>query len=186
MIGKKNIVFGFLYLVLTASLGPYMVLQLNSVEQATNAKHEALSRLEQFSANNFEENLQPMSADQIAKANTAALLALSKQLNAEDPIDAIKGGPHTHGNLESLLNIAVGVVLSLLVIPALFKQIISWMFIVGAVMHSGMLYLTVVFHIGWAGTLLGTGIGPVLILLGLLLAGIASIKGLKPASTVLS
>ncbi len=25
MIGKKNIVFGFLYLVLTAALGPYMV-----------------------------------------------------------------------------------------------------------------------------------------------------------------
>lgn len=179
MIGKKNIVFGFLYLVFTASLGPFMVTQFDAVQLAQQEKQAALGRLEQLSANNFEEDLEAMSAEQIAKANTNALLALNKQLNARAPIDAIKGGPHTHGNLESLLNIVVGVVLGLLAIPVLFKQIISWMFIAGALLHSGMLYLAIVFQQGWAGTLLNTGIGPALILLGLLLAGIASIIGLK-------
>ena len=179
MIGKKNIVFGFLYLVCTAALGPFMVTQFDTVEQAQQEKQAAFSRLEQFSANNFEENLEAMSADQIARANSGALLALNKQLNARAPIDAIKGGPHTHGNLESLLNIAVGLVLGLLAIPVLFKQIISWVFIAGALLHSGMLYLAIVFHQAWAGTLLNTGIGPALILIGLLLAGIASIMGLK-------
>ncbi len=179
MIGKKNIVFGFLYLVCTASLGPFMVTQFDAVEQAQMEKQAAFTRLEQFSANNFEEDLEAMSAEQIARANTAALLALNQQFNARAPIDAIKGGPHTHGNLESLLNIVVGVVLGLLTVSALFKQIISWVFIAGAILHSGMLYLAVVFQQGWAGTVLNTGIGPALVLLGLLLAGIASIIGLK-------
>lgn len=179
MIGKKNIVFGFLYLVCTAALGPFMLTQFGAAAQAQEEKQIAFSRLEQFSANNFEENLETMSGDQIAKANSAALLALNKQLNARAPIDAIKGGPHTHGNLESLLNIVVGVVLGLLAISALFKQIISWVFIAGALLHSGMLYLAIVFQQGWAGAVLNTGIGPALILLGLLLAGIASIIGLK-------
>lgn len=179
MIGKKNIVFGFLYLVLTAALGPYMVTQFDTVQQAQSEKQQALGRLEQFAANNFEEDLSPMSAEQIAKANTQAVLALNKQLNARAPIDAIKGGPHAHGNLEALLNVVVGVVLGLLTVSVLFKQIISWIFIAGTLLHSGMLYLAVVFNFGWAGTVLGTGIGPALILLGLLLAGIASFMGLK-------
>lgn len=179
MIGKKNIVFGLLYLVLTAALGPYMVTQFDAVQQAQSEKQQALGRLEQFAANNFEEDLAPMSAEQIAKANTQAMLALNKQLNARAPIDAIKGGPHAHGNLEALLNVVVGLVLGLLAVSVLFKQIISWIFIAGTLLHSGMLYLAVVFNFGWAGTVLGTGIGPALILLGLLLAGVASFMGLK-------
>lgn len=182
MIGKKNIVFGFLYLVTTAALGPFMITQFDAVEQARQEKQTAFSRMEQFSANNFEENLETMSADQIARANSGALLALNKLLNSHAPIDAIKSGPHAHGNLESLLNIVVGVVLGLLAVPALFKQIISWTFIAGALLHSGMLYLSIVFQQAWAGTLLNTGIGPALILIGLLLAGIASIMGLKNSS----
>lgn len=179
MIGKKNIVFGFLYLVLTAALGPYMVTQFDIVQQAQQEKQQALGRLEQLQANNFEEDLEALSAEQIAKANTAAALALNKQVNARAPIDAIKAGPHTHGNLEALLNIVVGIVLGLLVIAPLFKQVISWVFILGALLHSGMLYLSVVFNQGWAGAVLNTGIGPALVLLGLLLMGIASVIGLK-------
>ncbi|MEW6353196.1 MAG: hypothetical protein AB1469_02700 [Pseudomonadota bacterium] len=180
MVGKKNVVFGFLFLVFTAALGPYMVLQLGTVQKAEQDKQTALSRLEQLSANNFEENLEPLSADQIAKANTGALLTIGQLLNAQGVINAIKSGPHTHGNLESLLNIVVGIVLGMLTIPALFKQIISWAFIAGTVLHSGMLYFAVMFNQGWAWKILGTGIGPILILLGLLLAGVASYMGLRP------
>jgi hypothetical protein len=179
MIGKKNVVFGFLYLVLTAALGPYMVIQGEGLERFQDSKQQALSGLQQLEASNFEKNLEPLGAEQIAKTNTRALLALNDYLNAEAPIDAIKGGPHAHGNLEALLNIALGVVLCFVAAAYWFKQLVSWMFIAGTLLHSGMLYLAVVFHLGWAGVVLGTGIGPILILTGLALAGIAAAAGFQ-------
>lgn len=183
MIGKKNIVFGFIYLVFTAALGPVMILNYSGdVAVAEAAKQQKLGALQVAASNGFEVDLEPMSAEQIAKANTAALLALSANLNSEAPIDAIKGGPHTHGNLEALLNIVVGVVLCFLAVPLLFKQIISWVFIIGALGHSGLLYLAVALGLPWAQALLISPvgyIGPSLILLGLLLAGIAAAMGYK-------
>lgn len=183
MIGKKNIVFGFIYLVFTAALGPVMILNYSGdVAVAEAAKQQKLGALQVAASNGFEVDLEPMSAEQIAKANTAALLALSANLNSEAPIDAIKGGPHTHGNLEALLNIVVGLVLGFLAVPLLFKQIISWTFIVGALGHSGLLYLAVALGLPWAQALLISPvgyIGPSLILLGLLLTGIAAALGYK-------
>jgi len=180
MIGKKNVVFGFLFLVITASLGPYMILNyMPGVGEAQAKKQESVGRLQNLKMNNFEEDLEPLSADQIAKANTEGLLALNTLINAEQPIDIIKGGPHAHGNLESLLNIAVGVVLCFIALPALFKQIISWVFIVGTLLHSGMSFMVALYQSGWANTILNTGIGPALILLGLLLTGIAAAIGFK-------
>ncbi|MGD8577627.1 MAG: hypothetical protein PVG13_11095 [Thiohalophilus sp.] len=179
MIGKKNIVFGFIYLVFTAALGPVMVGMYDDFGAAALEKQAAVGRLQQLKTNNFEEMLEPLDGKQIAMANTGGILAINKMNNIEMSIDAIKGGPHTHGNLESLLNIAVGVVLSFLAINVLFKQVISWVFILGALLHSGMLYLNRVFEIGWAGWLLETGAGPVLILAGLALMGIATAMGFK-------
>lgn len=183
MIGKKNIVFGFIYLVFTAALGPVMILNYSGdVAVAEAAKQQKLGALQVAASNGFEVDLEPMSAEQIAKANTAALLALSANLNSEAPIDAIKGGPHTHGNLEALLNIVVGLVLAFLAVPLLFKQVISWVFIVGALGHSGLLYLAVALGLPWAQALLVSPvgyIGPSLILLGLLLMGIAAAMGYK-------
>ena len=181
MIGKKNIVFGFLYLVLTAALGPLMVTQLGTAEKAQTDKQAIFSDLELLASSGFEDQktLEKMSGEDIAKTNSNALLALNKQLNARAPIDAIKGGPHTHGNLESVLNIVVGLVLCFIALKPLYKQIISWTFIAGAILHSGMLYLVVVFQQAWAGQILNTGIGPILILIGLLLAGLASAFGLR-------
>ncbi len=182
MIGKKNIVFGLLFLVLTAGLGPYMVIQLfPAVGEAQSAKQTAMSNIELMASNNFEKDLEPMSAEQIARANTTGLLALNQQLNAVAPIDAVKGGPHAHGNLESLLNITIGVVLCFVAVSTAFKQLISWLFILGTVLHSGLLYLVTVFSLPWAGQLLGFGIGPIMILLGLLLAGIAVAIGFRGA-----
>ena len=181
MIGKKNIVFGFLYLVLTAALGPVMILQyMPAVGTAEAQKQERLGFLQTASADNFEVNLEPMQPVDIAKANTAGLLALSNRLNRQAPIDDIKGGPHAHGNLEALLNIAVGIVLLFIAVPRAFKQTISWIFIAGTLFHSGLLYLAVGLGLPWAGALLGTlvgYIGPILILLGLALAGVAAALG---------
>ncbi len=177
MIGKKNIVFGFLYLVLTASLGPYMIVKLfPDVGKAAAVKQVAVGRLQALQQNNFEEELEPLKAGQIARANTAGILALNKVYNAEQPIDDVKGGPHAHGNLEALLNIAAGLVLCFIAVATVFKQIISWLFIAGAIFHSGMLYLRM-FGFEWAGTLLQ--IGPFLVLLALLLMGIAALMGFR-------
>ncbi len=181
MIGKKNIVFGFIYLVFTAALGPVMILNYFG-DVAEAAKQQKLGALQVAEANGFEVDLEPMSAEQIAKANTAALLALSANLNSKAPVDAIKSGPHTHGNLEALLNIVVGLVLGFLAVPLLFKQVISWVFILGALGHSGLLYLAVALSLPWAQALLVSPvgyIGPSLILLGLLLTGIAAAIGYK-------
>jgi len=177
MIGKKNIVFGFLYLVLTASLGPYMVVKmLPDVGVAQSEKQAKLGRLQDLKINQFEENLEKLNAEQIAQANTDGILAMNKLMNSRMPLDGVKGGPHAHGNLEALLNIVAGVVLCFIAVSSLFKQIISWVFILGAVLHSGMLFML---NLGqaWALTLLP--IGPWLVLLGLLLIGVAAFIGFK-------
>ncbi|MGD8619791.1 MAG: hypothetical protein PVH54_11475 [Gammaproteobacteria bacterium] len=180
MIGKKNVVFGFLYLVLTAALGPYMVKAVfPEVEKAGTARQEQMSALQLLTTSGFEQDLEPMTADQIARTNSGALLALNAALNAEEPLDAIKGGPHAHGNLEALLNIAAGIVLGLLAVGPLFKQLISWLFLLGALLHSGSLYMVIVFHAAWAQPILASGIGPILLLVALLLMGIAAAIGYR-------
>ena len=71
MIGKKNVVFGFLFLVVTAALGPYMILtQVPGVGDAQAKKQENVGRLQSLKANEFEEELEPLTAEAIAKANT--------------------------------------------------------------------------------------------------------------------
>lgn len=181
MIGRKNIIFGFLYLVLTAALGPYMVYEvIPGVGEAGAAKQQSMSELQLMASNDFEQDLEPMDADAIARSNTQALLDLNRMLQSEAQLDEIKGGPHTHGNLESVLNILAGLTLLFLTVPAWWKQAISWAFILGALLHSGTLYLGVIFGQGWALQVLNTGIGPLLVLLGLLLTGVAAAVGLRP------
>ncbi len=176
MIGQKNIAFGFIYLVFTASLGIVMVDKYEDFGKAAQEKQASVGRLQALKGNGFEEELEPLTAMQIAKANTAGILGINKLNNTEAEIDAIKGGPHAHGNLESVLNIVAGLTLCFISAAVWLKQLISWLFIIGAVMHSGMLYLRTMFDMAWANTLLETGIGPVAVLLGLLLIGIVSIK----------
>jgi len=172
MIGKKNIVFGFIYLVFTASLGLVMVDKYGAYNEAVSLKQQTVGRLQQLKSEDFEEDLEVLSAEQIAKANTDGILSINQLINAEAAIDIIKGGAHAHGNLEALLNITVGVVLCFIVASPLVKQLISWVFIIGTLLHSGMLYLGRVFFMPWAETVLSTGIGPGLLLLGLLGMGI--------------
>lgn len=182
MEGKNNIVFGFLFLVLTASLGPYMVVELlPSVEEATIKKQEHLTALQLAVSSEFEnaETLEDMTVEEIAKGNSQAIMAINTSLNARLTVNTIKGGPHAHGNLEAILNILVGILLGLLSLPSLYKKILSVIFIAGTVMHAGMAFLGV-FGFAWAGTLLGTGIGPVLILAGLFFMSIATFFGYKP------
>ena len=182
MIGKKNIVFGFLLLVCTASLGPLMVFMYEDWGAANGEKQQVVGKLQELNASNFEEDpdtLEELTAKQLAIANAKSIIAMNKVGANEFGIDYIKGGPHAHGNLESLLNIAVGIVLCFIAAPRLWKQIVSWMFIIGAVMHGGLMIFERVFSMPWAATLVQTGIGPVLILLGLLSMGVLAFIGFK-------
>lgn len=180
MIGKKNVVFGFLWLVVTAALGPYMVFKyVPGVAEAGAVKQEKVGRLQQLQENNFEEDLQALPAEALAKANTDGLLALNLLYNAQAPINAIKSGPHAHGNLEALLNIAAGIALCFIAVAPLFKQVISWLFILGALLHSGLLYLVVALEQSWVVPIMNLGIGPVLVLAALLTIGVAAFMGFK-------
>lgn len=181
MIGKKNIVFGFFFLVLTAALGPLMILKyIPAARTAAAVKQQKIQALQLAQENGFTVDLEKMKPEQIARADADALLALSAQLDAQAPVDSIKNGPHAHGNLEALLNIAVGIFIAFLAVPAGFKQTISWFFLLGALGHSGLLYLADALKLPWAENLLGSWfayIGPILLLIGLFLAGIAAAIG---------
>lgn len=181
MVGKKNIVFGFLFLATTAALGPLMVFMYTTWGEANAEKQQVVGRLQQLKAGDYAEDpetLEELSPRQLAEANSEAILAMNKVAANEFAIDYIKGGPHAHGNLESVLNILVGLVLCFIAAPRVWKQAVSWIFIVGSLMHSGLLYLERVFDLAWAGTLLNTGIGPALILIGLVMTGGLAFVGL--------
>ncbi len=182
--GKLNIVFGSLYLVVTAALGPYMVTRLlPQVDEAAKARQQALSQLQLAAQGGYEnqETLEPMSDGEIARMVANALLRLNAWLNSRGQVDAVKGGAHAHGNLEALLNIAAGLVLLFMgSAPGWYRAATALAFVSGALLHSGALYLGTVFAKGWALALLGTGIGPLLVLLGLLLLGIGAALWLRP------
>jgi hypothetical protein len=178
MIGKKNIVFGFLYLVLTAALGPYMVtIHFGTYLESLSEQQQVMSELAQVRAAGYEKDLRPLSAQELARLNSEAILAMNRAENARSPIAATRA-PHAHGNLEALLNVAAGLVLSFLAVNIWLKQAISWIFMLGAVLHSGMLYLRA-FDVPWAGMVLESGIGPILVLSGLSLIGIVCAFGLR-------
>ena len=182
MVGKKNVVFGFLFLATTAALGPLMVLKYEDWGVANADKQQVVGKLQQLESGDFAEDpetLEELSAKQLAISNAEAILAMNKVGANEFEIDFIKGGPHAHGNLEALLNIVVGIALCFIAAPLRLKQVVSLMFVMGALLHSGLLLLERVFMLSWANTLLSTGVGPVLILLGLVMMGVMAAKGFR-------
>ena len=64
-----------------------------------------------------------------------------------------------------------------IVAPYWLKQTISWIFIVGTILHSGMLTLRMVFGVDWAAYFLSGppgAIGRGLTLIGLVLLGVTA------------
>jgi hypothetical protein len=180
MIGKKNIVFGFIYLAITAAVGGVMILGHFDARSAAEAnKRVQLGVLQQIVVDDYEVNLEQITPLELAKTNSQAILAISNRINAQKPINTLRSGAHTHGTADALLNIAAGFLLLFLAAPLWLKQAISWMFISGAVLHSGMLFLVSVLGQSWATLLLNGppgAIGRGLTLAGLVLAGIAAAK----------
>jgi len=176
MIGKKNIIFGFLYLVATAALGPYMIVNgVSDIEKAYLDKQSPVQRLQDLKTNNYEEELEPVNADTIAKANLDGIMAINNILNLQNPQGFMRS-VHAHGNLEAVLNILAGLALCFIGVAKIFKQVISWLFIAGAIFHSGMLYLAA-FGQSWA--FMPLQVGPWIVLAALLLIGIAAIMDFR-------
>ena len=111
--------------------------------------------------------------DKLDESTARAVIAISEIQKASN-INGV--GAHSHGNLEALLNIVAGFVLLSLVIPQSFKSLLSILFLAGAIFHSGMLYIGMVFGVYGAFKL--TVIGAIALLAGLALMGVASIMGL--------
>lgn len=95
--GKKNVVFGFTYLIFTLLLGIFLSYKLRSD--------------------------QPFAKEPFAFPRV------------------IMRAAHAHGNLESIINIIIGLIVDRLRVTDTLKKTISLLAIFGAVMHSGMLYI---------------------------------------------
>jgi len=171
MSGKINIVFGFFYLALTAVLGPaFLVPQLGERGVVMKQAGQAMAEVQAAAVAPQTQT----SGAELAQKNAAALPAIWNALKAQQTAGK---GAHAHGNLEALLNIVVGFILLSLAIPNAFKRLITLLFLVGAVFHSGMLYLGSVFGVGFAFKFLL--IGEVGLIGGLVLMGVAAIMGIK-------
>ncbi|MBI5236763.1 MAG: hypothetical protein HY886_11035 [Deltaproteobacteria bacterium] len=162
MSGKINIVFGFFYLAFTAVLGPaFLVPQFGARGAAMAKAGEAVTAAQTTDAS---------SAQKTAVALSSLMDALkAQQINGK--------GAHSHGNLEALLNIVAGFILLSLAIPGAFKKLLTLMFIVGALFHSGILYLGAVFGVMAAFKFII--IGEVSLIGGLVLMGVAVAMGIK-------
>lgn len=169
MSGKINMVFGFFYLTITAVLGPaYLVPQLYAGRAVMEDAGKAVSEVKSAMGSGAHD------AASLAEKDSTALVKLFNAVQKQN----INGkAAHSHGNLEALLNIVAGFVLLTLAIPGSFKALITVLFLAGAVFHSGMLYLGMVFGVGWAFKLLI--VGEVSLLAGLFLTGVAVIIGAK-------
>lgn len=80
---------------------------------------------------------------------------------------------HAHGNLESLLNVITGYLLCRLSLDAWLAKTVSALLIIGAVFHSGMLYL------GGLGAGFAFGLAPIgaiALVISMLLMGIGVLK----------
>ena len=185
MIGKKNIVFGLFVFIFSAGVGPYMLIkQFPDLGKAQNSRKDTMNQLQKLSEEDF---VDPQTKKEFTPVKLAielhkGLAAINGEVIARSQIEQLRGGPHTHGNLESLLNIVIGLLLCFLAAPTLYKQLISWLFIAGTTLHAGMLYLAAYPPIAsaWAQTILGWGVGPIALLLGLLLTLVAAVLWLKP------
>ncbi len=89
------------------------------------------------------------------------------------PQHGVLKAAHAHGNLESVLNILIGYLLCRLALDEWIARAASWLLIIGALFHSGMLYLAG-FGVGFALKL--TPIGALSIVATMLLMGIGVLR----------
>lgn len=173
MNGKINIIFGFFYLAVTAVIGPVLLVpHLGSNIKNLNETSRIVAKVQEGVQNDFK------GIDNPDKLIAPAVVSIFDYLKTQKPSGK---GAHSHGNLEALLNIIAGFILLTLAIPSNFKALLSILFLIGTIFHSGMLYLGGVFGMRWAYNF--TLIGEIAIIAGLVLAGVACIIGIKQSNS---
>ena len=129
MDGRLNILFGFSYLLFTIALGPLLLVpQARDNMKAIGVLDAGLSSMAQGDA-------------------ISGVVAYLKGLSGSH---FVASAVHGHGNLEALLNLLVGLVLLKLAVPPICRAAATLIFILGTLLHSGMLYLYAIFGAGWA------------------------------------
>ena len=81
---------------------------------------------------------------------TTLILGLYLATEAEEALPGVEENPllellshaHSHGNLESVLNILIGYILCQLEASSGLLHAVSILLLIGAIFHSGMLYLS--------------------------------------------
>lgn len=141
---SRNIKSGLLLFMISILLGPFMVnIAFEAVGEARGAHGAALGEL--GVASTAYETAKggegaAAAAQALSAANARATLAQADLDNAQARILRLKVA-HTHGNLEGLLNVIVGLILGAVAVGARAQTMISWGFVVGSWTHSGALVL---------------------------------------------
>ena len=177
---RQNVISGLLLFFASILLGPYMVVSVEPSLQAPEAALNGATQELSSALQSYDENgaaAAERSADDLAAVAARALSAQFTYAKADERVDHIKVA-HAHGNLEGLLNVLVGLFLMGLAVGNGFKQVISWLFIVGSWLHGGGMVLGS-WGLGFMFKLLP--IGAPLLVLAVLLLIIAVVIG-KPHS----
>jgi hypothetical protein len=180
---KKNVISGLLLFSISVLLGPYMmeVVSKDVLTPITTQNYRIVGGINKALAA-YEEIEDPLalaaSSDEIGVEAGKAAVASLKLKEAEWQWGNVVFS-HAHGNLEGLLNIAAGLVLAQLIIPALFREVISWLLILGSWGHAGLFIVANI----WFPQLLSYWIyGGALLILGLWALTIAVILHIRTSA----
>lgn len=179
---KQNIISGLLLFCISIILGPYMMRGLATEEAQVAAQTELRDSFRALSASRAAnaENAAANTSTDIPALDAATARAVQAHLNyyfAGFRKNHIKM-THTHGNLQGMLNILVGLFLARIALTHWQMQVISWGMIAGSWIMVGSLMLGNMFGQRWAFQAVAPG-GTVLILALFALTAAIIFKGFK-------
>ncbi len=141
---SRNIKSGLLLFMISILFGPFMVYNaFEAVGEARGAHGVALEELgaasTAYEAAKGGEGAAAAS-EALSAASARATFAQADLAEVQARVNRLKVS-HSHGNLEGLLNVIVGLILGAVAIGVRAQTIISWGFVVGSWTHGGALVL---------------------------------------------
>lgn len=138
---NKNVLSGLLLFSISVMIGPWMMGvfasdQLGPAGQALFGEARELQGALAAHEGAADEGAKAAAADNVAVAAGKTTVEQLKYGQVESRWGNFKFS-HAHGNLQGILNIVVGLVLAQLLIAVKFREVISWLFIVGSWGHAG-------------------------------------------------
>jgi len=138
---NKNVISGLMLFSISILIGPYLMGTFNK-ETLGPARMSIFTEASQL---DDALNAHPEITDPEARAASTEVIAVAagktiiedfKANRVQDRWGNFKFS-HAHGNLQGILNILIGLVLAQLIIAVKFREVISWLFIVGSWGHAG-------------------------------------------------